>query len=88
MRCVSLPAWGSVAIVWHAPRTASGERRGIALYDLGGRLVRHLPVGADSAGVALWDGRDQNGRLLPAGLYFARLISGSLRAQARVVLIP
>ena len=57
-------------------------------FDLQGRLVREIPLGPESNGVAQWNGRDHEGHLVPAGIYFARLISGSIHAQARVVLLP
>jgi hypothetical protein len=72
---------------WWAP-AAAGASRAIDLYDVGGRRVRRIPLPAGDEGVAAWDGKDDGGRRAPAGLYFARLTSGSLRAQARVVLIP
>jgi hypothetical protein len=50
--------------------------------------MRELPLGPEAGGIAQWDGRDQNGRLVPAGIYFARLTSGSFHAKARVVLLP
>jgi len=85
---VAQPARPPVALAWRgAPETPRAPQY-IRLYDLGGRMLRTIAVGADTAGLAQWDGRDQNGRLVPAGLYFARLISGSFHAQARVVLLP
>lgn len=50
---------------------ASGEALPeIMVYDISGRMVRRLKPVA-TAGV-YWDGRDQDGRDLPSGLYFAR----------------
>jgi hypothetical protein len=71
--------------VW---QTDGGVPQRIALFDLSGRRIRVLPLGSERDGVATWDGRDEEQRLVPAGLYFARLISGSLHAQTRVVLLP
>ncbi|MFN8178099.1 MAG: S8 family serine peptidase [bacterium] len=46
----------------------------IDLYDVSGRRVQHLDIGdAASSGTASWDGRDSDGRAVPAGVYFARL---------------
>jgi subtilisin family serine protease len=73
---------------WSAAEPVAGEERGIELFDVGGRRLRRFVLGAGEAGELPWDGRDGGGRRLHAGLYFARLTSGSLRAQARVVLIP
>jgi hypothetical protein len=77
-----------VALEWSAPEAPGAQARVIDVYDVSGRRLRRLPLGEGEAGVLRWDGRDDSGRRLPAGLYFARLTSGSLRAQARVVLIP
>jgi hypothetical protein len=77
-----------VTLEWRLPETAEGIARRIEIFDVSGRRLRRLPLGAGEEGVAHWDGRDDRARRLPAGLYFARLTGGSLRAQARVVLIP
>ncbi len=39
----------------------------ILIYECSGRLVRKLPV----ANVVIWDRKDNNGRSVPAGIYFA-----------------
>ena len=77
-----------VALEWHAPEIAGAGARAIEVYDVSGRRLRRFGLGAGADGVLSWDGRDESGHRLPAGLYFARLTSGSLRAQARVVLLP
>lgn len=43
----------------------------IDIYDVGGRRIRQLAAGPQSAGVhnVEWDGRDADGRPVPAGLY-------------------
>lgn len=58
----------------------------LALFDLGGRRVRTLlDADRDAGGHALaWDGRDDTGRPVAAGLYFARLSAGG---EARVTRI-
>jgi hypothetical protein len=47
----------------------------LAIYDLGGRLVRVMESGTQSAGrhEATWDGQDNAGRAVPTGTYFCRL---------------
>ncbi|MBK8164330.1 MAG: T9SS type A sorting domain-containing protein [bacterium] len=47
----------------------------LAIYDLGGRLVRVLEAGTQAAGrhEATWDGQDHAGRAVPTGTYFCRL---------------
>ncbi len=82
------PARVPVELIWRGAGEADGASQRIRIYDLAGRLRRALELGAGVEGVATWDGRDGEGRSLPAGLYFARLSSGSFHAQARVVLLP
>ena len=41
--------------------------RKMMVYDAAGRLVRHLKV---NNGIAAWNGRDDNGRLINQGIYF------------------
>ncbi|MBM4116803.1 DUF11 domain-containing protein [bacterium] len=50
----------------------------LKIYDAGGRLLRALAEGELPAGPAspLWDGRDDAGRQVPAGIYFYRLRAG------------
>lgn len=58
-----------------------------AVLDVGGRVVRTLwraPLDRLSWSVA-WDGRDESGRPVPAGLYFVRFAGGGARATARLV---
>jgi subtilisin family serine protease len=67
---------------------SGADATSIVLYDVSGRRVRALRLEPAAGGTAQWNGRDENGRLVPAGLYFARLTGGSLHAQTRVVLLP
>jgi hypothetical protein len=43
---------------------------------------------AAGPGAARWDGRDETGRALPAGLYFLRLSFGGEERVSKVVLVP
>ena len=47
----------------------------LAIYDVGGRLVRVMDSGSRAAGryQATWDGQDNDGRAVPTGTYFCRL---------------
>ncbi len=49
----------------------------LAIYDVGGRLVRVMDAGSRSAGryQATWDGQDDAGRAVPSGTYFCWLVS-------------
>jgi len=59
----------------------------LALYGIDGRRVRSLAGGALEAGVhrIAWDGRDDSGRDVPAGMYFVRLTAGSARLGRAIV---
>jgi hypothetical protein len=54
---------------------AVAGRAEIAVFDLAGRRVRTLVAGERPAGRqrAAWDGRDDRGRAMPAGVYLCRL---------------
>jgi len=75
------------ATTLHFDLGAPAEVR-LAVYDLAGRLVRVLAAGGMESGrhVADWDGRDPNGRELPAGVYAVRLTTGE-RATVRTVVL-
>jgi hypothetical protein len=47
----------------------------LGIYDISGRLVRTLVQGAEPRGVrrVSWDGRDQKGHSVAAGIYFYKL---------------
>lgn len=51
----------------------------LAVYDLGGRLVRQLAQGQQPAGehAAVWDGTDGSGREVASGTYFYSLRAGN-----------
>jgi hypothetical protein len=77
------PSRAPVTLDWNGVDAAS-----IRLYDVTGRLVRTLWLARGGRGTAQWNGRDESGCLVPAGLYFARLTGGSVHAQTRIVLLP
>jgi len=60
----------------------------LMVYDVQGRAVRRMLDAALPAGShrVIWDGRDDGGRMLPTGIYFYRLESGS-RSQVRKALV-
>ena len=65
------PALGPVTLRFALPREA---RVRLAIYNIAGRRVRELASGAEPAGEhsMVWDLRDEGGRAVGAGLYFAR----------------
>jgi hypothetical protein len=73
---------------WQGPGGPPNGPQKIELFDLSGRRIRTIPLGAGLSGVTSWDGRTAQGDVVRAGMYFARLASGSFHAEARVVLLP
>ena len=80
------PSSGSAVIAFALPTGAHTE---LAIYDVGGRRVRTLVNAIVSAGAheQLWDGRDENGRAVPAGVYFYRLRAGDRISERRLILL-
>jgi hypothetical protein len=82
-----VPGAPPITLDWEGDADASGSAQHLDLLDLTGRLIRRVQLGGGPGGSWQWDGRDADGRAVPAGLYFARLASGGSRSEARVVLI-
>ena len=82
------PARPPVQLDWQGDPDVEGVRQLVLVHDLAGRLVRAFDVGTQPGGVLAWDGRDAEGRRVPAGLYFVRIVSGPRHADARVILLP
>ncbi|MBN2465257.1 T9SS type A sorting domain-containing protein [candidate division WOR-3 bacterium] len=61
----------------------------LTLHDVAGRAVRRLACGPQPAGFhsVVWNGKDDRGRALPAGVYFCRMQSGSTTESRRVTLV-
>jgi len=61
----------------------------LSLYDPAGRLLTTLASGHHSAGAIerRWDGKDDSGRPLPSGVYFALLDTEGERLSRKIVLI-
>lgn len=62
----------------------------LAVYDVAGRAVRTLVRNSDlgpGQEVALWDGRDDNGRVQPNGVYFIRFVVQHFSQTRRVVFL-
>jgi hypothetical protein len=79
------PAPGSFTLRFAQPREA---RASLSIYDVSGRLVRQVERGELTAGehVVRWNGRDDAGGIVPAGIYFLRLdVDGDLLTRRLVV---
>jgi len=78
------PSAGAVFVEYAAPVSAATN---LDVLDVAGRLVRHLQTGTAASGSATWDGRDDSGRDVSAGVYFVRLKAGAAMDSRRVTLI-
>lgn len=67
----------------------SGAQVALRIYDLSGHLVRTLIDGRRAGGeqAATWDGRMDDGRPAPGGIYVYRLASGSFEQARKMVLL-
>ncbi|MDM7916209.1 MAG: FlgD immunoglobulin-like domain containing protein [Candidatus Eisenbacteria bacterium] len=59
----------------------------LAIHDVGGRMIQTLTMRSQRAGdhSLVWDGKDEEGRSVPAGVYFCRLTTAGQTATARIV---
>lgn len=82
------PFRGSTTIAFELSAGAANGAVRLTIHDLAGRRVRTLVDGlVDDVGSSRgWDGTDDSGRPLPAGVYFARLESGALVRRHKVTL--
>jgi len=80
------PATGAVTIDWQGDDSGTVQQV-LVVYDVTGRERRRIALGNEPGGSYNWDGRDGESRLLPAGLYFIRLVSGARHAGSRVVFV-
>jgi len=81
------PSRVPAALYWQSQPGATGGQQ-IRIFDLTGRRVRTMDLGSAVGGVVQWDGTDDDGRRVAAGLYLLRLSSGSQNVHARLVLLP
>jgi hypothetical protein len=65
------------------------EQVNLSIYDVRGRVVRTLVDGLEAAGrsSAVWNGRDEDGDPVAAGIYFARLETGSKVLSRKVMVL-
>lgn len=80
-----VPNGTTVALLYRLP---APDEVTITIHDVTGRVVRTLDrVESDGAGLLAWDTRDQAGRPVSAGVYFARLAGSAGRETRRVVVL-
>jgi hypothetical protein len=64
----------------------------VRIFNLAGRVVRAFPDVHSYEGFhadpVIWDGRDDEGNRLPAGVYFVRMKAGPVIESRKIVLLP
>ena len=80
------PATRHTTISYELP---SPGRVKLEIYDAGGRLVCSVVNERRGAGVqsAMWDGRSASGSRVSAGVYYARLQTGSITIAKPLVMV-
>ena len=84
-----LPYRGGVLNVSFAAIGGATAEDEVSIYDLHGRLVKHVARGRHALGnhVVAWDGRDASGRDVASGVYFLRSASGGERTTLRLCVL-
>ncbi len=79
---------------WIPYQLAAAADVGVRIYDVGGHLVRTIPVGLKPVGYYLtrqravyWDGRNEIGEPVSSGIYFIQFVAGDFAATQRVVIV-
>ncbi len=57
------------------PDNLKGKPGSINIYNVNGQLLRTIPVSGSST--MSWDSKDMNGRIMPSGIYYYRLVINS-----------
>jgi len=57
------------------PNNLNGKQGNINIYNVNGKLLRTIPVSGSST--ISWDSKDMNGRIMPSGIYYYRLVIDS-----------
>ncbi|TSA26337.1 T9SS C-terminal target domain-containing protein [bacterium] len=79
------PVISSTRIAFNLPETEQVE---LAIYNLKGQLVKSLYSGVTSSKTLVWDGKDESGNDLHAGVYLYRLlIDGKTAGTKKLILI-
>jgi hypothetical protein len=73
------------ASIRYSAATGAGPVTAVQVFDVGGRLLRTLPFPGDTP--VVWNGKDEQGRRLPAGVYLLRPAGDRDAPSKRVVLL-
>jgi len=86
LRIYPNPASGPIRIVLRVP-SGSSKTIHLEIFDLLGRRVRRLEVSNRGPGsrVIFWDGRDEKGKVVPAGIYFCRVQVGKHILSQKII---
>ena len=79
---------------WIPYQLAKSAEVTLTIYDLNGKMIRHLRVGHQAAGMyqsrsraVYWDGQNQLGEPVASGLYFYTLKAGEFTATRRMLIL-
>lgn len=79
---------------WIPYQLAEAADVSMKIYDVGGRLVRMIPLGFKPVGyyltrerAAYWDGQNEVGEPVSSGVYFLQFVAGDFAATQRVVIV-
>jgi carboxypeptidase D len=81
--------FSSGTVITYSVAGAGEQKVELAIHNVAGQRVRTLAGGLQSPAKYLleWDGRDDLGRRLPAGVYIARLAAGGATVNRRMILV-
>ena len=76
----------STEIVFQLPRASRVE---LVVYNQVGQKIRTLVDGRKRAGryAVKWDGRDDQGRVVPGGIYVCKMVAGEFRAHTKMLFL-
>ncbi|MBU1700619.1 MAG: T9SS type A sorting domain-containing protein [Candidatus Eisenbacteria bacterium] len=83
--CSPNPAGHNVSLTFNLDEAIPTD---VGIFDVAGRLVRHLYKGSlDSGSLLQWDTRSDRGEDVPSGVYFVKLSSSRGCAKTRMILL-
>jgi hypothetical protein len=80
---------GAMTLAYAVPQQHAGRHVELTIYDVSGRVVRHVFAGTRESGeyAASWDLRSDDGALVSAGVYFSHLRVGPDKKTQRLLVI-
>lgn len=85
LRLSASPSLTNRATTFHFGAAVAQEQT-VRVFDLRGRAVRELRVGAGRSSLA-WDGRDDQGRAVGSGVYMAKMVADGRVLSTRVTIV-